>query len=199
MSEASLFDGHQNDSMEYTQLLRHSSTISIIFCVVYMMVFVVGLIGNLFVISVVFRVPRMRTVTNLFIANLAIADVLVIVFCVPATLMSNLFVRKYRVGVDANLNEGIASSENFPITLCHFLFYWQIVIWILNRMDINFDSREILEYDLEIRWLRNRQRIDLWMCFQCERISCEGDENFGEKLFLRILRIIIFAVSKLCN
>lgn len=123
MSEASLFDGHQNDSMEYTQLLRHSSTISIIFCVVYMMVFVVGLIGNLFVISVVFRVPRMRTVTNLFIANLAIADVLVIVFCVPATLMSNLFVRKYRVGVDANLNEGIASSENFPITLCHFLFY----------------------------------------------------------------------------
>lgn len=199
MSEASLFDGHQNDSMEYTQLLRHSSTISIIFCVVYMMVFVVGLIGNLFVISVVFRVPRMRTVTNLFIANLAIADVLVIVFCVPATLMSNLFVRKYRVGVDANLNEGIASSENFPITLCHFLFYWQIVIWILNPMDINFDSREILEYDLEIRWLRNRQRIDLWMCFQCERISCEGDENFGEKLFLRILRIIIFAVSKLCN
>jgi neuropeptide FF receptor 2 len=59
-------------------------------------VFCVGLIGNLFVISVVFRVPRMRTPTNLFIANLAIADVLVIVFCVPATLMSNLFVRKYR-------------------------------------------------------------------------------------------------------
>lgn len=102
MTEASLLDGHHNESMEYTQLLRHSSTISIIFCVVYMMVFVVGLIGNLFVISVVFRVPRMRTVTNLFIANLAIADVLVIVFCVPATLMSNLFVRKYRDGVDVN-------------------------------------------------------------------------------------------------
>lgn len=102
MTKASLLDAHQNDSMEYTQLLRHSATISIIFCVVYMMVFVVGLIGNLFVISVVFRVPRMRTVTNMFIANLAIADVLVIVFCVPATLMSNLFVRKYRDGVDAN-------------------------------------------------------------------------------------------------
>lgn len=85
-----------NDSMTYTQFLRHNSTISIIYCVAYILVFCVGLVGNLFVISVVFRVPRMRTVTNLFIANLAIADVLVIVFCVPATLMSNLFVRKYQ-------------------------------------------------------------------------------------------------------
>ncbi|XP_070509164.1 neuropeptide SIFamide receptor-like [Chironomus tepperi] len=81
-----------NDSIAYLQLMRHSSTISIIYCIAYTLVFSVGLIGNLFVISVVFRVPRMRTVTNLFIANLAFADVLVIIFCVPATLMSNLFV-----------------------------------------------------------------------------------------------------------
>lgn len=94
--DASLMDENFNDSMAYSQLLRHSSTISIIYCIAYTLVFSVGLVGNLFVISVVFRVPRMRTVTNLFIANLAIADVLVIVFCVPATLMSNLFVRKYR-------------------------------------------------------------------------------------------------------
>ncbi|CAG9797936.1 unnamed protein product [Chironomus riparius] len=81
-----------NDSIAYLQLMRHSSTISIMYCIAYTLVFSVGLIGNLFVISVVFRVPRMRTVTNLFIANLAFADVLVIIFCVPATLMSNLFV-----------------------------------------------------------------------------------------------------------
>lgn len=90
-----MLDESFNDSMEYSQLLRHSSTISIIYCIAYLLVFGVGFVGNLFVISVVFRVPRMRTVTNLFIANLAIADILVIVFCVPATLMSNLFVRKY--------------------------------------------------------------------------------------------------------
>lgn len=81
--------------MLYNDFWRHSTTVSIICCIAYTLVFSVGLVGNLFVISVVFRVPRMRTVTNLFIANLAIADVLVIVFCVPATLISNLFVRKY--------------------------------------------------------------------------------------------------------
>ncbi|XP_011505761.1 PREDICTED: orexin receptor type 2-like [Ceratosolen solmsi marchali] len=73
---------------------RHSVAMSIVYFVAYCLVFVVGLIGNSFVIAVVYRSPRMRTVTNFFIVNLAVADVLVIVFCLPATLMSNIFVRK---------------------------------------------------------------------------------------------------------
>ena len=76
------------------RLYRHSMAMSAVYCVAYVLVFVVGLIGNSFVIAVVYRSPRMRTVTNFFIVNLAVADVLVIVFCLPATLMSNIFVRK---------------------------------------------------------------------------------------------------------
>lgn len=74
---------------------RHTFTLTTIYCIAYLMVFAIGLIGNFFVVAVVFRSPRMRTVTNYFIVNLAIADILVIVFCLPATLMSNIFVRKY--------------------------------------------------------------------------------------------------------
>lgn len=74
---------------------RHSMTMTIVYCVAYLLVFAVGIVGNFFVIAVVFRSPRMRTVTNFFIVNLAVADILVIVFCLPATLMSNIFVRKY--------------------------------------------------------------------------------------------------------
>lgn len=71
-----------------------------IYIVAYVLVIFVGLVGNLLVIQVIFRVPRMRTVTNLFIANLCVADLLVITFCMPATLMSNLFVRKYIILID---------------------------------------------------------------------------------------------------
>ncbi|KAG7190896.1 hypothetical protein KM043_006956 [Ampulex compressa] len=76
---------------------RHSMAMSAVYCVAYVLVFVVGLIGNSFVIAVVYRSPRMRTVTNFFIVNLAVADVLVIVFCLPPTLMSNIFVREYEL------------------------------------------------------------------------------------------------------
>ncbi|RZC41249.1 7tm 1 domain containing protein [Asbolus verrucosus] len=74
---------------------RHSMAMTAVYCVAYLLVFAVGIVGNFFVIAVVFRSPRMRTVTNFFIVNLAVADILVIVFCLPATLMSNIFVRKY--------------------------------------------------------------------------------------------------------
>ncbi|EFN65383.1 Orexin receptor type 2 [Camponotus floridanus] len=87
-NQSAIDDVHASD-----RLYRHSMAMSAVYCVAYVVVFVVGLIGNSFVIAVVYRSPRMRTVTNFFIVNLAVADVLVIVFCLPATLMSNIFVR----------------------------------------------------------------------------------------------------------
>ncbi|GFY17759.1 neuropeptide SIFamide receptor [Trichonephila clavipes] len=74
---------------------RHSPGITAVFCVAYSLVFVLGILGNSFVVSVVMRSPRMRTVTNYFIVNLAFADILVLIFCLPATLLGNIIVRKY--------------------------------------------------------------------------------------------------------
>ncbi len=75
--------------------LRHSQMVTGVFCFAYLFVFVVGFLGNLFTVGVVWKLPRMRSVTNYFIVSLAIADILVLVVCLPGTLMSNIFVRKY--------------------------------------------------------------------------------------------------------
>ena len=83
-----------NSSVEQIPFYRHSLAMTAVYCFAYILVFAVGLVGNCFVIAVVYRSPRMRTVTNFFIVNLAVADILVIVFCLPATLLSNIFVRE---------------------------------------------------------------------------------------------------------
>ncbi|XP_025411369.1 orexin receptor type 2-like isoform X2 [Sipha flava] len=58
-----------------------------VFIVMHSMVFVVGLIGNALVCVAVYRNRTMRTVTNYFIVNLAVADFLVILICLPPTVL----------------------------------------------------------------------------------------------------------------
>lgn len=50
-------------------------------------VFIAGLVGNALVVIAVYRNHTMRTVTNYFIANLAVADFMVILFCLPPTVL----------------------------------------------------------------------------------------------------------------
>ncbi|XP_037084829.1 orexin receptor type 2-like [Pollicipes pollicipes] len=52
----------------------------------HLVVFVVGLVGNALVCIAVLRNHTMRTVTNIFIVNLAVADFLVLLFCLPPTV-----------------------------------------------------------------------------------------------------------------
>lgn len=70
--------------------LRYSVAVTAGLCLAYMLVFVVGVAGNGCVVMVVCRSPKMRSSTNLFIANLACADLLVTVVCLPFTLVSNV-------------------------------------------------------------------------------------------------------------
>uniref|UniRef100_A0A1B6DRF1 G-protein coupled receptors family 1 profile domain-containing protein n=1 Tax=Clastoptera arizonana TaxID=38151 RepID=A0A1B6DRF1_9HEMI len=51
--------------------------------VLYPVIFIVSLLGNGLVCYVVYSSARMQTVTNFFIVNLAMGDLLMTVFCVP--------------------------------------------------------------------------------------------------------------------
>ena len=61
-----------------------------VFVVLNIVVFIVGLVGNFLVCFAVWRNHHMRTVTNYFIVNLALADFMVILICLPASLVEDM-------------------------------------------------------------------------------------------------------------
>ncbi|XP_012269033.1 allatostatin-A receptor-like isoform X2 [Athalia rosae] len=65
------------------QLLQ--SIVSIAVPLLFGLIGIVGLVGNFLVVIVVAANPGMRSTTNLLIINLAIADLLFVIFCVPFT------------------------------------------------------------------------------------------------------------------
>ncbi|KAI8130820.1 Neuropeptide Y receptor [Lucilia cuprina] len=77
----------------------------------YIPIFVFALLGNGTVCYIVQSTPRMRTVTNYFIANLAVGDILMSLFCVPSSFIS-IFILGY---------------WPFGIVLCHLVNYSQAV------------------------------------------------------------------------
>ncbi|XP_074642575.1 orexin receptor type 2-like isoform X2 [Tubulanus polymorphus] len=58
--------------------------------VLYTLVFTIGVVGNFLVCFAVWRNHHMRTVTNFFIVNLAIADFMVTLICLPPTLLEDV-------------------------------------------------------------------------------------------------------------
>jgi len=57
---------------------------------IYAMIIFFSLVGNTLIIVVVLRHKQMRTTTNFYIVNLAVADILVTVFCTWVHLVNNL-------------------------------------------------------------------------------------------------------------
>lgn len=51
--------------------------------VVYGLTYMIGFVGNCLIIFVIARYQRMRSVSNLFLASLAAADLLLIITCIP--------------------------------------------------------------------------------------------------------------------
>nr|KAG5692047.1 hypothetical protein BaRGS_026900 [Batillaria attramentaria] len=72
-------------------LVKQPAFMVAILVIAYGAVFVLALMGNLSVIGVVIRDRRFHSPTWFFIVNLAVADVLVAIFCVPVTLAMNIY------------------------------------------------------------------------------------------------------------
>ncbi|XP_062539678.1 RYamide receptor-like [Armigeres subalbatus] len=82
------------DSSSYIPQGIASLRFQILICLAYSAIFLVSVVGNVAVFLVVHSLPRMNTVTNLFIANLALGDMLMAIFCIPFSFVS-IFVLQY--------------------------------------------------------------------------------------------------------
>ncbi|CAF3003814.1 unnamed protein product [Rotaria sp. Silwood2] len=113
--------------------------------ILYVIVFIVGTIGNLLVIIVIQRNRSMRTVTNMFIMNLAAADLLVLVFCLPATVIQD-----------------VTKTWFFGLVLCKFVNYIQnmsISVSVLTLMAISVERYQAIVYPLKFSGTKQRARI----------------------------------------
>ncbi|XP_024082894.1 orexin receptor type 2-like isoform X2 [Cimex lectularius] len=111
---------------DYLDLLREHVTPTLYewFLIgLHVIVFVVGLAGNTLVCLVVYRVPAMRTVTNYFIVNLAVADFLVILFCLPTTVVWDT-----------------TETWFFGTFLCKIILYLQTVSVAVSVLTLTFIS-----------------------------------------------------------
>lgn len=84
-------------------------------------VFVIGLIGNSLVCIAVYRNHSMRTVTNYFIVNLAVADFMVILICLPPTVLWD-----------------VTETWFFGTAMCRIVLYFQVSEFILSCIWLNF-------------------------------------------------------------
>lgn len=82
---------------------------TIILVILHMSVFITGLIGNALVCLSVYRNKSLQTVTNYYIVNLAVADFLVILICLPPTVYWDLTL-----------------TWNFGLVLCKLVLYLQV-------------------------------------------------------------------------
>lgn len=56
----------------------------------YTLIFLLSVFGNLLIIIVLVMNKRMRTVTNSFLLSLAVSDLMMAIFCMPFTLIPNI-------------------------------------------------------------------------------------------------------------
>lgn len=107
-SNADSQDSNNYNGTEYVvpPYMQHMTTVLV---TLHVSVFISGLIGNALVCLSVYRNKSLQTVTNYYIVNLAVADFLVILICLPPTVYWDLYL-----------------TWNFGLVLCKGVLYLQV-------------------------------------------------------------------------
>ena len=94
--DANYTDSIYNNSMGTYEVIP--TAFSIVYIIVYVIVFVLTIGGNLLVLTAIAKVKKLQTVTNVFLANLAVADLMFGAINVPIALLNIITVLKQEIG-----------------------------------------------------------------------------------------------------
>ncbi|XP_051171663.1 RYamide receptor-like isoform X2 [Leptopilina boulardi] len=115
-SSSTIDDKHYNDSFEVEKMKAilqgfyedFNNETNYLLITLYVPVFVLAITANFLVIIVVFKYHYMRSVTNYFVVNLSIADLLVTCICMPVAI-----------------SQAVSILWNFGEIMCKLSFYLQ--------------------------------------------------------------------------
>ncbi|XP_078357787.1 QRFP-like peptide receptor [Oculina patagonica] len=84
-----LYNGSNGSAGDHSGLLqiRIPLNLQIGMTLAYVIIFIISLIGNLLLIYVTFKTSYLRTTTNLLVANMAVADLMITFFAMPYCVM----------------------------------------------------------------------------------------------------------------
>ncbi|XP_060114299.1 orexin receptor type 2 isoform X2 [Heteronotia binoei] len=165
----------------------------------YIIVFLVALIGNILVCVAVWKNHHMQTVTNYFIVNLSLADVLVTITCLPATLVVDItetwflgdsLCKTVSVSVSVLTLSCIALDRWYAI--CHPLMFKStakrarksiIIIWIVSCI-IMIPQAIVMECSSVLPGLANKT-ILFTVC----------DEHWGAEVYPKLYHTCFFLIT----
>ena len=116
-------DEYYEDTETFYEFMKY---IKIIVPIIFGIIFVLGLAGNILVISVIVINQQMRSTTNILIFSLALADLCFIIFCVPFTAAAYV-IPLYPFG------EVWCKIYQYLIYVCAYASVYTLVVMSLDR------------------------------------------------------------------
>uniref|UniRef100_A0A0N5BHT2 G_PROTEIN_RECEP_F1_2 domain-containing protein n=1 Tax=Strongyloides papillosus TaxID=174720 RepID=A0A0N5BHT2_STREA len=139
------------DDEYFEQIVRllMPSKLEYFFGFVFIIQMIIGVVGNCMVVYVVAKNKNMWTSMNLFLTNLALSDMLVLIFCLPPTVINDL-----------------TKTFWFSSTLCKSISLFQntsVYVSVLTLMFIAIERWKAISSPLSLPlWKTNRVIIIIW-------------------------------------
>ena len=125
--------------------MEEKKEIRIELVVIEVTIFIIGLLGNIFVLIIVHEVKNKKTIHGIFVTSLAVADLVLLCFDSPATILSRLHItsdtfncRIHLTAVTTGYNTGLFTITSMAIHRCHIVTHpWRrklkrkgAIIWV---------------------------------------------------------------------